>query len=89
MHYFPFLSGACKSASESSYKSSNEAFLFPEQQIDTEPDPDEGCNSADEDEEQGDVDEKEEMENVKKFQGDLRKCASRRNLSMEWLLIRT
>lgn len=63
--------GACKSASESSYKSSNEAFLFPEQQIDTEPDPDEGCNSADEDEEQGDVDEKEEMEKVKKFQGDL------------------
>jgi len=59
---------ACKNATgESSIRSSNDVFLFPEHQIETEPDLDED----DDNEEMKDVDEEKELERAKEFEGDL------------------
>lgn len=59
---------SCKSASSDvSTESSNDAFLFPEQHIETEPDEDE----EEEEEEQGEVDEQKELDKAKQFQGQL------------------
>ena len=64
-----FFTGSCKnSTGQTATSSANDAFLFPVHQIETEPE------EEDEDEEEGgDVNEDEEMEKARQFQGDLRK----------------
>lgn len=58
--------GNCKnSTGQMSTSAANDAFLFPVHQIETEPDEEE------DDEEGGDVNENEEMEKARQFQGDL------------------
>ena len=70
------ISGVCNKTppSQNSLKDGNMIFLFSEQQIETEADPDDD----EEGEEEGsqEVDEAKEMEKVKEYQSDLRKSMS-------------